>query len=55
MTRRKLLGAGIAASSAAAGWLDYALFPTLGVFAGIMAYAVLQRRKPPSYEGKRAR
>ncbi len=76
MTRRKLLGAGIAgislaglccftpilavlfgsaAISAAAGWLDYALFPTLGVFTGITAYAVLQRRKPPSYEGKRAR
>lgn len=39
MTRRKLLGTGIAGI----------------LLAGITAYAVLQGRKPPSYEGKRAR
>ena len=33
---------GIAGLSAAVGWLDYVLLPTLAVFVGIMLYAIVK-------------
>ena len=35
---------GVVGLSAAVGWLDYVLFPTLAVFIGITIYALIQRR-----------
>ena len=37
--------------SAMVGWLDYVLLPALGIFIGITAYALLQRRHGPPLEG----
>ena len=35
---------GIAGLSAAVGWLDYVLLPTLAVFVGITLYAIVKAR-----------
>jgi mercuric ion transport protein len=35
---------GVIGFSAAIGWLDYVLFPALGMFIGITIYAIWKRR-----------
>ena len=36
---------GVVGLSAAVGWLDYVLFPTLAVFVGITIYAMMKVKK----------
>ena len=38
---------GVVGLSAAVGWLDYVLFPTLAIFIGITIYALIRQRNKP--------
>ena len=40
-----VVGLGIVGLSAAVGWLDFVLFPTLAFFIGLTIYAVHRRQK----------